>query len=139
MNCEAPVFVYADCVLCAERLCGPGPRLDCKHLDMKPIGVYLFLCVSAHRLLSSSADGTSRCWSVSRRHSRRASFAACTLPHSPPCFVYTGRFHPQGHELAVTGAYDKRLRLWSYTLEDRPAVRLCVVVACLWARPLLYE
>lgn len=41
------------------------------------------------------------------------------LPH--PSFVYTSKFHPIIDKLAVTGGYDRLLRVWNLKTDDQHA------------------
>ncbi|XP_038155470.1 jouberin [Cyprinodon tularosa] len=63
-------------------------------------------------LLSASSDGTVREWNVERL----LESAQKVLPH--PSFVYCARYHPSAQNLAVTGSYDRLIRVWRLDVED---------------------
>lgn len=65
-------------------------------------------------LLSASADGTARVWSLSEQKQEKV------LAH--PSFVYAAQFHPRVTTVVVTASYDSAVRVWGIDA-DRSEVR----------------
>lgn len=58
-------------------------------------------------LLSTSSDGTVRCWDTKTMMTSSIKL----YPH--PCFVYAAQYHPGSPHLVVTGGYDHLIRVWT--------------------------
>uniref|UniRef100_A0A914WJQ6 SH3 domain-containing protein n=1 Tax=Plectus sambesii TaxID=2011161 RepID=A0A914WJQ6_9BILA len=67
------------------------------------------LCWSkqSQSLLSASADCTARLWNVN------TGMCSQVFPHTT--FVYCAKFHPSDETIALTGAFDKIIRIWRTT------------------------
>ncbi|KAL9980441.1 hypothetical protein ACROYT_G009033 [Oculina patagonica] len=58
-------------------------------------------------LLSTSSDGTVRCWDTKVMMTSSIKL----FPH--PCFVYAAQYHPSSPHIIVTGGYDHLVRVWT--------------------------